>query len=78
MSAELPPAQARLPRTACLPRIVSRQVLDVSKDGDATISLDSSYPCSVILMLKVFPDVGMAPSEFRLVLISSSPVTGHH
>lgn len=39
---------------SCLLRIMSRQVLNVSKGGDASISLDSSCLCSVILKLKCF------------------------
>jgi len=55
-----------------------RQLLNISKDGDATTSLDNPCQCSVILMVKVFPDVQREPPVFQFVPIASHPVTGYH
>jgi len=58
---------------------MSRQLLNISKDGDSTTSLDNlclvlSYPDSE----NVFPDAYEEPHVFQFVLIDSGPVTGHH
>lgn len=53
-------------------------LLDISKDGDSTVSRQLMPVLSHPRCEKVFPDVRMESPMFQFVLIASDPVTGHH
>ena len=65
-----PPCSGRATYSS-LPRTVSRWLLNMSKDGDSTVSLGNLCQYSVPLTVKkVFPNVQTEPPVFQFVLIA--------
>jgi len=58
---------------------MSRELLNIPKNGDFTNSLGTLCQCSVTLTVKeVFPHVQTEPLVFQFVPIASCPVNGRH